>query len=326
MHFYIHSLPLDQPVVIPESIGIPLLRVSQHLNLPSILTYSDTVLYNWDLVKPSADPTPGLFNIRSQELFTGTNDEQEFYLTSARIELRGVEALELMRESMDELFVGDDIAVQRVCGYLEQLAVVINDLRELLMHVKEGCNPTVFNDEIRPWFRGRDSDPAQRPWVFEGIEEAGIPYPTEMSGPSAAQSSLIHVLDIFLGVVQYSHKETITGQSADVPAKRAFLDRMRAYMPRHHRNFLAHLAANPRPLRQTVIERGDAKFEAAYNTAVKALKTFRDSHITIVMAYIIEPSKKSQKESDGPLKGTGGTNLAEFLREVTEGTGGAVLR
>ncbi|KIY65594.1 Indoleamine 2,3-dioxygenase [Cylindrobasidium torrendii FP15055 ss-10] len=326
MHFYIHSIPLDQPVVIPRGVGIPLLQVSKQLNLPPVLTYSDNVLYNWDLITPSAEPTPGLFNLRSQTLFTGTNDEQEFYLASSRIEVRGVEALELMRETMDEAFVSDDIAIQRISGYLERLSVVIDELKGLLMHVKEGCNPIVFYDEIRPWFRGLDSDPAKRPWVFEGIEEAGIPYPTELSGPSAAQSSLIHVLDIFLGVVQYSHSSTITGHSADVPAKRAFLERMRAYMPRHHRNFLAHLAANPRPLRELVISRGDAKLEAAYNKAVGALKSFRDSHITIVALYIIGPSRRTANPEDGPLKGTGGTHLAKFLKEVRDGTQGAVLK
>ena len=38
-------------------------------------------------------------------------DEQEFYLCSARIELRGVRILEMMRVIMDETIIGDAIAV-----------------------------------------------------------------------------------------------------------------------------------------------------------------------------------------------------------------------
>jgi hypothetical protein len=52
-------------------------------------------------------------------------------------------------------------------------------------------------------------------------------------------------------------------------------------MPRHHRRFLHHLAANLRPLRDFVVARADSKLAEkgdedrelvdAYNTAVQAL-------------------------------------------------------
>ena len=85
-----------------------------YLQLPPVLTYSDDVLYNWALRRPEPlVPAPSLDNLRCLTLFTGTRDEEEFYLASSRIELRGVEALSLMRAMMDEAFVGDDIAVGR---------------------------------------------------------------------------------------------------------------------------------------------------------------------------------------------------------------------
>ncbi|KAJ7679224.1 Indoleamine 2,3-dioxygenase [Mycena polygramma] len=333
MHFYIHSLPPDVPVVVPSPITIPLFQICTQLQLPPVLTYADTVLYNWTLKTPSNRPTPALDNLQSRTLFTGTHDEEVFYLTSARIELRGVEALELMRATMDEAFVGDALALRRITSFLTRLAVVIDDLRALIMTVRDGCDPSTFYNVIRPWFRGADSDPAKRRWEFEGLDTDA--YPTELSGPSAGQSSLIHALDMFLGVDEFSHAPGLTGASAQTK-KSPFLARMQSYMPRHHRNFLNHLAANPRPLRGIVMgEDAGPELLEAYNGAVGALKRFRDYHITIVTSYIIQPARRAamlargegetSTDADEPLKGTGGTELAKFLKAVRDRTAAAVI-
>ncbi|KAJ7111934.1 Indoleamine 2,3-dioxygenase [Mycena epipterygia] len=342
MHFYIHSLPPDVPVVVPSPITVPLFQICTQLQLPPVLTYSDTVLYNWTLKTPSNKATPDLDNLQSRTLFTGTNDEQEFYLTSARMELRGVEALELMRSTMDEAFVGDDLAMRRITTFLDRLATVIDDLRALIATVRDGCDPTAFYKDIRPWFRGADSDPNKRRWEFEGLDsDPSFDYPSELSGPSAGQSSLIHALDMFLGVDEFSHSAALTGSSSAQTKKSAFLVRMQLYMPRHHRNFLNHLAANPRPLRELVVGRADPKLLGAYNAAVGALKRFRDYHITIVTSYIIQPARHAaatkasiereaaavaaSEDAEAPLKGTGGTELAKFLKEVRDRTAAAVI-
>ncbi|KAG6910272.1 hypothetical protein DXG01_012084 [Tephrocybe rancida] len=343
MHFYIHSLPPDAPVVIPPPITLPLLQVSSQLQLPPVLTYSDDVLYNWELKRAQKhyETTPALDNLRCQTLFTDTTDEEEFYLSSARIELAGVPALDLMQAIMDEIFVGDDVAIRRITEYLLSLSGIIHELRTLLLAVRDGCNPDVFYHHIRPWFRGVDSDPNKRPWVFAGIEaDPSLQQPTELSGPSAGQSSLVHALDIFLGVDQYSHSDSLTG-SATVTAKKAFLDRMQMYMPRHHRSFLNHLSASPRPLRAVVSQSTDTALLEAYNTAIMAVKEFRDAHMMIVALYIIGPSRKAAPsisvatvrpdiekdygDLDTPLKGTGGTELVKFLKDVRDRTAGAVL-
>lgn len=346
-----HTLPPDAPVTIPAPLTLPLLQVSAQLQLPPVLTYSDNVLYNWALEKPSP-AGPSVDNLRCQMLFTSTKDEAEFYLSSTRIELRGVEALELMQAIMDEAFVGDALAYRRITSYLIKIADVIHELRNILLSVREGCDPDRFYHEIRPWFRGADSDKAHRKWVFQGLEQdPTLREPTELSGPSAGQSSLIHAFDIFLGVDKYSHAGSLTGSSSSHGAhqKSPFLDRMRLYMPRHHRNFLNHLSASPRPLRALVIDAGDPALLDAYNAAVKALKEFRDAHMVIVALYIVGPSRKPRrasgalaireevakdygvcprKEKEGEketLKGTGGTELVKFLKGVRNQTADAVL-
>ncbi|KIP06257.1 hypothetical protein PHLGIDRAFT_107203 [Phlebiopsis gigantea 11061_1 CR5-6] len=320
MHFYIRTRP-DTPgdIRIPPPVTVPLLQVCNHLQLPPVLTYSDDVLYNWALRRPGPlASVPSLDNLRCLTLFTGTRDEEEFYLASARIELRGVEALGLMRATMDEAFVGDDIAIHRITSYLHTLAGVIADLDKLLLAVRDGCDPQIFYNEIRPWFRGADSDAAQgHRWVFEGIElDPELKQPLELSGPSAGQSSLIHALDVFLGV---DHEP-----SAPPKPTTAFLERMKSYMPRHHRAFLGHLQGNPRPLRALVETAGDAPLTAAYNAAVSALKVFRDGHVRIVAVYIVGPARRTQ-DGNQEAMGTGGTSAIRFVKSVRDQTASAII-
>ena len=124
----------------------------------------------------------------------------------------------------------------------------------------------MFYEQIRPWFRGADSGPAKRPWVFEGIE--GQPeleaWMKELSGPSAGQSPLVHALDMFLGVNTFTHGRGSLSLNE--------LARMQTYMSRHHRAFLIHLSTkNPRPLRALVLACEDAALMEAYNCALRAL-------------------------------------------------------
>ncbi|KAM6490728.1 Indoleamine 2,3-dioxygenase [Amanita muscaria] len=334
-HFYLQSLPPDQDTILPRSISLPLLRVSAALGIPPLLTYSDTVLYNWRIEPPSSLPSfsqPDPSQLRSQTTFTNTVDEEEFYLCSARIELRGVEALKVMRVIRDEMFVDDIAAVRRVTGYLAKLANVIDELKGLLEDVKKKCDPDRYYNDVRPWFRGQDSDGASvgyfsdtqaRKWVFEGIEEdPELEHPTELSGPSAGQSSIIHVLDLFLGV---DHNDSSSSPSSPSPPPPSFMTRMKIYMPYHHRLFIDHLASHPPTLRSFVLvhDRND-QLKNAYNHAVRALKGFRDAHMIIAALYILGPARRTReaanealiKEKEMPLKGTGGTDLVHFLKDT----------
>ncbi|KAJ3898853.1 tryptophan 2,3-dioxygenase [Lentinula edodes] len=336
LHFYIHTHESGSGEVrIPPPITLPLLRVSREMHLPPLLTYSDDVLYNWGFTDPQNS------SLRTLTSFTSTPDESHFYLTSARIELIGVRALGLMQDSLDELFVGDDIARNRITGFLGELAGVVGEMEEELDRMYGGCDVWVFYQYIRPWFQGESEE---KRWVFEGIEmDPELEYPKELGGPSAGQSSLIHALDIFLGVEHQHH-------TSDTDPDSSFLSRMQLYMPRHHRNFLSHLReqSRRRSLRAWVLESQhdhndsanpvpDTPLLTAYNSAVTALKKFRDAHIVLVARYIIGPaarvktrgdslSSDSKTKREGEMKGTGGTHLARFLKSVRDDTRDAVIQ
>lgn len=230
---------------VPASIAIPWVQLSQKLDLPPVLTYATTVLWNWDYIDPSLGLTPS--NLRIVETFTGTPSEHHFFYTSLLIEARGVEALDLMRVSLDEAFVADRVARRRIAGYLNKLAGVIKDLTRLLAEVREACDPKVFYWGIRPWFVGSDTveKGEEAGWHFEGVDPEGVK--RTFSGPSAGQSSMIHAIDVFLDVDHTRRKERLNRPASAATASDArgadatFMERMSLYMPGHHRAFLSHL-------------------------------------------------------------------------------------
>lgn len=116
-----------------------------------------------------------------------------------------------MRRTLDETFLSDALAARRVTKYLTRLARVIEDITQLILDVRKNCDPVVFYDKIRPWFHGATAH-GRMGWRFEGVELSdrekqawGV-----LSGPSAGQSSLVHALDVFLGV---DHRQRGTPKS-----------------------------------------------------------------------------------------------------------------
>ncbi|KAJ9105457.1 hypothetical protein QFC21_001828 [Naganishia friedmannii] len=320
LHFYVHShptlpIPRTTPLPIPASISVPLLAVCPLLGLPPILTYADTVLYNSHPVHlhaaPSFERNP---YVKSLVTFTNTSDEAHFYLTSTRCELAGVNALSIMRASLDEAFMADSLSLTRLTGYLNDLAAMIDHIGDIILDVRNGCDPAIFYHLVRPWFKGGDSDgPNSAGWAFLGVQDAtaadlssaaeheaqaststqaaGGEQPPlkgrKFSGPSAGQSSLIHALDVFLTV---DHAPKQPGATAE----ESFMIRMLMYMPAPHRAFLQHLATVPHPIRSLVTANAGKRpaLVAAYDNALEALKRLREKHMRIATLYIIQQARR----------------------------------
>lgn len=110
-------------------------------------------------------------------------------------------------------------------------------------------------------------------------------------------------------------------------------------MPAPHSRFLETLTklANIRPY--VASAQSDSALKEAYNAAVMALASFRDTHIQIVSRYIIVPARSraasqqntemvnlatasSGLDDENPtgLYGTGGTSLVPFLKQTRDTT------
>ena len=167
------------------------------------------MLYNFRPANPSVGVS--IDNIPTEALmtFTNTRSEEQFYVISAQCEIAGAEALRLMRQSLDELFLADNTALKRLTTYLARLARQIDLIGDITLSMLQHVDPEEFYHLIRPWFRGGDGDgPQSLGWDYQGTKTAqsaaeSVQTGTResmFSGPSAGQSSLIHAIDVFLTV------------------------------------------------------------------------------------------------------------------------------
>lgn len=109
---------------------------------------------------------------------------------------------------------------------LRKIATAIKDMCSSLMAMREGCHPFIFYHRVRPFLSGWKHNPTlPHGIIYEGVSNTRY----QCYGGSAAQSSLIPLLDIGLGI------------SHDSIRSKDFLLAMRDYMVKSHREFLTYL-------------------------------------------------------------------------------------
>lgn len=351
-HGYIwgDDIPADR---LPPPISIPLLNISERLELPPVATYAAVCLWNF---KPlfMDEAIDSLDNLATLNTFTGALDESWFYLISVAIEARGAPIVPLMLTAMAAVRQGDTDAVTRcLCTFAERL----DDLTNLLQRMHESCDPVIFYNRIRPFLAGSKN------MVDSGLPH-GVIYDTgsgkdeyhQYSGGSNAQSSLIQFFDIALGIDHRPTGEKAADASAAASSgghplpQHNFIMDMRCYMPGPHARFLNDVAAVSN-VRAFVESHADNRpLSIAYDACLAMLRTFRDKHIAIVTRYIIIPSREirarsrsrspvamrhkktniavvssrgatAKKGGKDQLTGTGGTSLIPFLKQARDETG-----
>lgn len=134
--------------------------------------------------------------------FTGTRDEEWFYSISVSVEARGAQIIPTL------LCCFDAIRHNRLDLILDCLWDIVNCIDELgiiLDRMHEKCTPDVFYHQIRPFLAGSKSMAvAGLPRGVFYDEGDGLGQWREFSGGSNAQSSLIQLLDIMLGIEHYA--------------------------------------------------------------------------------------------------------------------------
>lgn len=334
--------------VIPQPVSIPLKSVCAYLEVHPVATYASLVLWNSKPIFVD-EPADRLENLATLATFTGSLDESWFYLVSAVIEARGGPTIPLMLHAIQAARYKN---ADMVAECLRSLAERIDELGTLLTRTYENCDPQVFYHRIRPFIAGS-----------KNMAEAGLPngvlYDTgssddkyvQLSGASAAQSSLIQFLDIVLGIEHRPTGTTADSKDAAPPnlqgPSQSFIHEMRHYMPGPHARFLEHVASIAN-IRTFVSEhRQNRDLALAYDACLAMLRTFRDKHIQIVSRYIVIKSRESRSHSrslsprsapnvtrlnianrkdsgdreKSTPKGTGGTALIPFLKQSRDETG-----
>ncbi|KAH8902361.1 Indoleamine 2,3-dioxygenase [Coniochaeta sp. PMI_546] len=286
---------------LPPAIAVPLLEVSEHLEVPPVATYASLCLWNFKplFVDESID---NLENLATLNTFTGALDESWFYLVSVAIEARGGPIIPLMLTAIAAARAGDAATVTRC---LQTFAERLDDLGTLLQRMNESCDPTIFYHRIRPFLAGS-----------KNMAEAGLPHGViyedgtgteeyrQYSGGSNAQSSIIQFFDIVLGVDHHptgerrSRADSLSDREgrASKP-KHNFIMEMRKYMPGPHARFLNDVQAVAN-IREFVDDnQSDVQLCIAYDACLSMLRVMRDKHIAIVTRYIVLPSREVRARS-----------------------------
>jgi indoleamine 2,3-dioxygenase len=245
--------------------------------------------------------------------------------------------------------------VNDIAQTLRSVASAIKNMLDSLTAMREGCDPFIFFHRVRPFLAAWKSNPAvpdgvrymgvREKWedrasaapaeAADGSSSGAESFPfQQFSGGSAAQSSLLPFLDICLGVDHSEHEASARSNM--------YLHSMRQYMIPEHREFLLHVQSFARlralvlaceatrradpPSSEPVLPTLDA-LQDAYNACLIHLTDFRTLHISIAMQFI---SSQQALAHSGNLvvpaslhgaaggKGTGGTNLMEFLRPIRD--------
>ncbi len=273
--------------VIPKNISKTWYKISQKLDRPPILSYASYALNNWklqDVNKPF-----DLENIRILQNFLGGMDEDWFIMIHIAIEHEAKEILNNLKTYY--LDKNEDQS------YLENALVSIKKINQIMNRMPEKCDPFIYYNRVRPYIFGWKNNPATPNGViYEGVEEYGG-NPQLFRGETGAQSSIVPALDALLGVTH-----------SNDPLKE-YLDEMRLYMPKEHRNLLNDLDQWSENNRSKSIREDSSVLLS--DEIIKEVHTFRNKHLEYARIYIHEQSLSNQNNSN--VVGTGGTPFMKYL-------------
>ncbi|KAI1380049.1 indoleamine 2,3-dioxygenase [Hypoxylon crocopeplum] len=323
--------------LLPHTISVPFLQVSEHLDLPPVATYA--ALNLWNFACRGSDFRE-LDSLRALHTFSGTDDESWFFSVSVAMEAQGAYIIPIMLQALEASQHHDYSTVTRA---LDEFTVCVGKLGALLDRMDEKCDPMVFYHQIRPYLAGsKNMGVVGLPNGVLYQDGDGTLSWKQLRGGSNGQSSLIQFLDIVLGVEHRSPgggvRTSQTAASGTSEGGMSFHEEVRSYMPAPHRAFLEHVSCMG-SLKDLANEPGGSEeqrqLRRSFQAATKALGDFRNRHMQIVTRYIIIPSRKQSQASTinlattssrsnqsrkGELTGTGGTELIPFLKQTRDET------
>lgn len=283
------------PAALPASIARPLWLLSERLGQPAILTYSQYVLDNWALIDKQAPLE--LANIHMPQAFLSGQDEAWFVLIHVGIEAAAGRMLARLPNAIDAASTGDTPAL---ISELDNMLAVWAEMQTIFNRMPERCDPYIYFQRVRPWIHGwRDNPRLPNGVIYAGVAETrGTPQ--AFRGQTGSQSSIVPVMDAFLGV----------GHGND--PLRGYLDELHGYRLPKHREYIEDVRAAS-VIRQTVKTVSDPSLTEAYNECIEALTRFRTRHLEYAASYIAKQSRGSTGNT--PDVGTGGTPFMKYLKK-----------
>ena len=285
--------------MLPEVLAVPWCAIAQHLSMPPIMTHATAVVYNWCRCNSSEGLNRN--NLSSFFSFTGTRDEEWFYIDTVLVEMAAVGGICEIPAILRNCVTSRNIELVKNLHNVQQS---IKAMQEAVYNMRDKCDPTVFYSNIRTFHAGwKNNDVLPDGLLYKGVSD----YPLQYPGGNAGQSSTIATFDVLLGVVH-------TGQVKE------FFTTQRDHMILQHRLFLQELEARVQ-LRDYVKSSGDDNLISSFNSTVDGLVNLRNEHIKLVSLYIvIQKGKVAGGQASLETKGTGGTGFMQFLKTARDNT------
>ena len=189
---------------VPMVLGEPYLVVCEELGMEKTLSYAGLCLWNWRVKSgvsiDSVDALGDVEQLGCHLSFTGTRDEDVFYLVPVMTEEMGGKLVKLLLDAMEAAWKDDD-GPKVVVTALNETSRTLQRVAALMKILHEQCDPMVFYQRVRPFYPGA-----------KGMELKGMPNGVLFErkdgnkvsviavGGSAAQSALFPFLDLCLGV------------------------------------------------------------------------------------------------------------------------------
>ncbi|MEM6346874.1 MAG: hypothetical protein AAF927_23500 [Bacteroidota bacterium] len=273
----------NKSLLVPPILARPWSQMAARLARPPVIAHPSYVLHNWYLNVPEQ----GLKyeNLSVSQALVGGKDEAAFMLVTVWMEVQAAQAI---RAIVEGIIAAQQEAVDLVLSCLTAIQAAVKTMVQAFELMRRDCRPDFFYNHIRPYLSS-----------FNGLvmQGTGDQSPQDFHGGSAAQSSILQSLDAALGVLK------------PPSGARAFLVKMRDYMPRPHARFVEMLERES-PLPQFCQQ--DARLAAARRDCIEAIVAFRNEHLKIMAEYIIAPAKNQA------VIGTGGTHPSRFLKSVRD--------
>lgn len=307
--------------VVPPQLARPWFEICRRLKMPPVLTAGATDLWNWRLVNAKLPHTLG--NIELTTSLSGTSTETNFHMVPCAMQAAAADII-------PKIFLADILVrgarTEQLTMLLRELTHVLKKFRDIFAFGTSGVDKDTFYDVYRPLLdgffpdgvilAGVDASAAAAAAEDLGVEVAPISRKNggldavcaKSKGPSAGQSTMILLFDIFLGVTH-------------CPIGAKFQKEMLIYMPEPHRRMVHDYREKWRDMssvRQFVFEnaarQGGKALASSFEACVMALHDLRRFHLATVTRYLTRTST-----------GTGASTWRHLLQEILTGTEGACL-
>lgn len=285
---------------LPQVLAAPWVKAARILERPPILSYASYCLENW--YKVNSKQGISLENVALITNFLGGVDEDWFVTIHVCIEdaARGAILAAKSISQLDESSTSDEL--------INDLINIRDSMRKVNMIFKrmpEKCDPYIYYHRVRPFIFGtKDNPDLPNGLVYEGEFDNR---PQFFRGETGAQSSIIPSLD---GALQIKH----TNDNL-----RHYLNEMRDYMPKLHRDFISELEKTSKV---RLLIKDSSAATACYNECLEEIRAFRSLHLEYAGTYIHKQSQIKNPFGRGgsTITGTGGTPFMSYLKKHRDET------